>query len=258
MPLSSDGVPRGQLVVDRLVALLDLERIEEDIFRGVSPPESPVRVFGGQVAGQALVAAGRTVPVERAVHSLVLVDGAPPAEPGRWAEALVGPLQERGRPVLRASAEDFLRPASLRLEHGRTDADAFYSDRLDTGALSRELLGAGGSGRVLPRWWDVTADRSARASYVMVAPGTVLLIDGTMLLGLGLAAELVVHLHLSAAALRRGTPTELAWTLPAYARYAEEVDPERLADVVVRPPSGRRPSSDSHRVVIRDGPRRRC
>jgi acyl-CoA thioesterase-2 len=57
-------------VVDRLVALLDLERIEDDIFRGVSPPESPVRVFGGQVAGQALVAAGRTVPVERSVHSL--------------------------------------------------------------------------------------------------------------------------------------------------------------------------------------------
>lgn len=60
----------GQPLVDRLVALLDLERIEDDIFRGVSPPESPVRVFGGQVAGQALVAAGRTVPPERGVHSL--------------------------------------------------------------------------------------------------------------------------------------------------------------------------------------------
>ncbi|MGH3934639.1 MAG: acyl-CoA thioesterase II [Pseudonocardiaceae bacterium] len=60
----------GQRAVDRLVALLDLDRIEDDIFRGVSPPESPVRVFGGQVAGQALVAAGRTVPPERGVHSL--------------------------------------------------------------------------------------------------------------------------------------------------------------------------------------------
>jgi acyl-CoA thioesterase-2 len=69
-PRSTDGVPRGQPVVDRLVALLDLERIEEDIFRGVSPPESPVRVFGGQVAAQALVAGGRTVPAERGVHSL--------------------------------------------------------------------------------------------------------------------------------------------------------------------------------------------
>ena len=69
-PLDSDGVPHGQPVLDRLVALLDLERIEENIVRGVSPAESPVRVFGGQVAGQALVAAGRTVPAERHVHSL--------------------------------------------------------------------------------------------------------------------------------------------------------------------------------------------
>jgi acyl-CoA thioesterase-2 len=61
---------RGQPVLDRLVALLDLERIEENIFRGVSPAHSTVRVFGGQVAGQALVAAGRTVPPERKVHSL--------------------------------------------------------------------------------------------------------------------------------------------------------------------------------------------
>src|SRR2546423_13562431 len=60
----------GQQVVDHLVALLDLEKIEENIFRGVSPSEAPVRVFGGQVAGQALVAAGRTVPEERKVHSL--------------------------------------------------------------------------------------------------------------------------------------------------------------------------------------------
>nr|WP_221447786.1 acyl-CoA thioesterase II [Saccharothrix violaceirubra] len=68
--MDTDGVPHGQPVLDRLVTLLDLERIEENIFRGVSPAESPVRVFGGQVAGQALVAAGRTVPPERRVHSL--------------------------------------------------------------------------------------------------------------------------------------------------------------------------------------------
>jgi acyl-CoA thioesterase-2 len=56
--------------LDRLVTLLDLERIEENIYRGTQPPESMLRVFGGQVAGQALVAAGRTVPPDRPVHSL--------------------------------------------------------------------------------------------------------------------------------------------------------------------------------------------
>jgi acyl-CoA thioesterase II len=57
--------------LDDLIALLDLEQIELDIFRGRSPAnERRLRVFGGQVAGQALVAAGRTVPADRSVHSL--------------------------------------------------------------------------------------------------------------------------------------------------------------------------------------------
>jgi acyl-CoA thioesterase II len=68
--LAVDGQPRGQGVLDELVALLDLEQLELNLFRGVSPPLSPTRVFGGQVAGQALVAAGRTVPADRTVHSL--------------------------------------------------------------------------------------------------------------------------------------------------------------------------------------------
>jgi acyl-CoA thioesterase II len=55
---------------ERLIDLLDLERIEVDIFRGDSPQEHLQRVFGGQVAGQALVAAGRTTDGQRPVHSL--------------------------------------------------------------------------------------------------------------------------------------------------------------------------------------------
>jgi len=56
--------------LDDLVNLLDLEAIEVNIFRGVSPDENRQRVFGGQVAGQALVAATRTVELGRYVHSL--------------------------------------------------------------------------------------------------------------------------------------------------------------------------------------------
>jgi acyl-CoA thioesterase II len=56
--------------LDQLLDLLDLEQIEVNIFRGRSPDETVQRVFGGQVAGQALVAAGRTVPEDRPVHSL--------------------------------------------------------------------------------------------------------------------------------------------------------------------------------------------
>jgi acyl-CoA thioesterase-2 len=56
--------------LDNLVDLLDLEQIELNIFRGRSPDDQRQRVFGGQVAGQGLVAAGRTVPADRPVHSL--------------------------------------------------------------------------------------------------------------------------------------------------------------------------------------------
>ena len=58
-----------QAAVDALITLLDLEPIEVNIFRGQSPQEDRQRVFGGQVAGQALVAASRTVE-EMSVHSL--------------------------------------------------------------------------------------------------------------------------------------------------------------------------------------------
>lgn len=57
--------------LDDLVKLLDLEPIEVNIFRGQSPDENRQRVFGGQVAGQALVAASRTIDEPgRHVHSL--------------------------------------------------------------------------------------------------------------------------------------------------------------------------------------------
>lgn len=61
----------NQKALDDLMELLDLEAIEVNMFRGISTDEDRVRVFGGQVAGQALVAAGRTIEESgRHVHSL--------------------------------------------------------------------------------------------------------------------------------------------------------------------------------------------
>ena len=57
--------------LEDLITLLDLETIEVNTFRGQSPDEDRQRVFGGQVAGQALVAASRTIDeLDRLVHSL--------------------------------------------------------------------------------------------------------------------------------------------------------------------------------------------
>ncbi len=60
----------GQAAVDDLLTLLDLRPVASDEFEGDSPSIGLQRVFGGQVAGQALVAAGRTVDPARQVHSL--------------------------------------------------------------------------------------------------------------------------------------------------------------------------------------------
>src|SRR5205823_1255211 len=55
--------------LERLLALLNLEPIEQNLFRGANPGEGG-RVFGGQVASQALRAATHTVDASRFVHSL--------------------------------------------------------------------------------------------------------------------------------------------------------------------------------------------
>ena len=57
-------------LVDELVALLRLERLEDNLFRGESRDIGTHRVFGGQVLGQALSAAQQTVETDRAAHSL--------------------------------------------------------------------------------------------------------------------------------------------------------------------------------------------
>ena len=62
--------PKSGSALEHLLSILDLEPLEENLFRGRSPQDGWQRVYGGQVLGQALVAAVRTVPTERVAHSL--------------------------------------------------------------------------------------------------------------------------------------------------------------------------------------------
>ena len=152
------------------------------------------------------------------------------------ADGIAARLPALGRPAVVVPAAGFFRPASLRLEHGRTDPDARYTDWLDAGALAREVVdpvGPGGSGSYLPVLWDLATDRAARARRQPMPSDGVLLVPGSLLQGIGLAFDVVVHLRLGPAARRRLTPAEQAWELPAFDRYDEEVDPAALADAVV-------------------------
>ncbi|MFU8875853.1 uridine kinase [Micromonospora sp. SL4-19] len=175
----------------------------------------------------------------------VAVDGPPAADPDALAAALVDPLRASGRPVLHVRAAGFLRPASVRLEHGRTNPDAYYEGWLDEPGLRREVLdpaGPDGSGRLLPSLWDAATDRASRAAYVELPSGGVVLVSGSLLLGGGLPFDVTVHVELSPAALDRRTDPGLRWTLPAFARYADEVAPASFADVVVRADDPRHPA----------------
>lgn len=175
----------------------------------------------------------------------VAVDGPPTAGADDLGAAVAAVLGGSGTPVLHVPAAGFLRQASLRYERGKTNPDAYYEDWLDLRALTREVLGPagpGGTGRVLPSLWDPVTDRATRAAYVPLPPHAVVVVSGVFLLGAGLDFDVTVHLTQSDAALARRTPAELAWTLPAYARYREEVMPQYQADLVVRADDPRHPA----------------
>ncbi|MEZ5716457.1 MAG: acyl-CoA thioesterase II, partial [Paracoccaceae bacterium] len=62
--------PTPQQLADALVGILDVEPVELNFFRGIATPGGRGRSFGGQVIAQALMAAIKTVPADRPVHSL--------------------------------------------------------------------------------------------------------------------------------------------------------------------------------------------
>lgn len=96
-PRAAGVLPNGAMsrALEKLVSILDLERIDATIFRGRNEDPERTRLFGGQVAAQALVAAGRTVDAERAPHSLhaYFLRGGDPEHPVIYT---VDPIRDGG------------------------------------------------------------------------------------------------------------------------------------------------------------------
>ncbi|NEA43879.1 uridine kinase [Streptomyces sp. SID11385] len=186
-----------------------------------------------------------TTPADGGDHVRVALDGAPAARPEALADRLAEALRAAGRPALPVATSGFLRPASLRFEHGRHDPDSYLTGWFDTPALWREVftpLDPGGNGRVLPDLWDPVTDRASRTPYVTLPPGGFLLLHGPFLFGHWFPFDLGVHLSLTEAALRRRTPEAEQWTLPAFARYEAEQTPLDTAGLVVRADDPRHPA----------------
>lgn len=158
--------PDGQAILDGLIALLDLERLEDDLFRGVSPERSPVRVFGGQVAAQSLVASGRTVDPARRVHSLhgYFLRGGDPTIPivfevdrardgSSFSTRRVVAIQ-RGKPIFTMSSSWQLPEAGL--EHALAMPEVRAPEELPTMAdLVRGTPGAKNLWASFPQPFDV-------------------------------------------------------------------------------------------------------
>ena len=110
--------------VDQLIRLLDLEPIEVNIFRGISPQDRSQRVFGGQVLGQALVAATRTVEGRlcHSLHAYFLLPGDPKVpilyevdrsrDGGSFSSRRVVAIQH-GRPIFHMSVSFQVEEAGL-------------------------------------------------------------------------------------------------------------------------------------------------
>ncbi|MEV0292537.1 hypothetical protein [Nocardia sp. NPDC050710] len=161
--------------------------------------------------------------LDRRGHTVIAVDGADAAEPVVVAKRIVAALRDLGRSAEVVALHDYVRPASLRFEFGRTDEMSYRTAWFDYAALRREVLDAlRETGRWLPALWDERNDRSARAS-IRTAPGaTTLIVAGPMLLGRDLPFDLTIRLDMSEPALHRRTPPDDRWTIEALLRHHRE------------------------------------
>ncbi|AOW92500.1 hypothetical protein BFN03_06750 [Rhodococcus sp. WMMA185] len=163
----------------------------------------------------------------------VAIDAPDAAHPIPLADAVCHSLRERGRPCDIVSLSDYVRPASLRFEHGRDDELSYRTLWFDYDALRREVVASlRADRRWLPRLWDQGRDRSARCARVPAEDKQVIVVAGPMLLGRGLGFDVTVRLHLSEGALRRRTPPDQHWTVDALLHHDAATSEE--PDLLVR------------------------
>ncbi len=98
------------------------------------------------------------------------------------ADQLTAAIEGLGRPVVRASVDDFHQPRAVRYRRGRDSPEGFWLDSFDVDALIRELLDPLRFGApVRLRWHDAAGDRHVDGTPAAVAPGTVVVLDGIFL-----------------------------------------------------------------------------
>lgn len=114
----------------------------------------------------------------------VAIDGRSAAGKTPLANSLVRPVEARDRPVIRASVDDFLRPAAERHARGRMSPEGYYFDEFDYPAVRERLFepfGPGGTRRYRTKWLNPSTDRPFDEAIRVTPDDATLLCDGIFL-----------------------------------------------------------------------------
>jgi uridine kinase len=145
----------------------------------------------------------------------VAIDGCAASGKTTLADDLVVVLRHRGRHVIRAWVDDFLRPRSERYRRGQYSAQGCYQDAFDYAALTGRLLdplGPGGTLEYQTAAYDRDADMAVCPVAAKAPADTVLILDGVFLLRPELRDRWDLKIHLSvhpSEILRRGRIRDL-------------------------------------------------
>jgi uridine kinase len=211
-PMPPPGSPKRNAVVERIVARI----------RSLGPARLRVAIDG-------LTAAGKT----------------------SFGHELAERISAAGRPVLRASLDDFKRPWREAHLYDRTSGEGYYRNAFDYAAITTLLLepcGPQGSGRCVLCSIDPLTQRDHSSVVVQAPPDAVLIVDGVfafrpqinqhwdLRIWLDVDPEVSIQRGIARDQDREGTeaePLHRRRYLPAEHLYMAEVDPARLAEVVV-------------------------
>jgi uridine kinase len=181
----------------------------------------------------------------------VAIDGVDGAGKTTLADALAPLVAAKGRPVIRASVDDFHNPQRVRYARGRYSPDGFYLDSYDYDSFRRlllEPLGPGGSGQYSAKRFDLAHDRPFDLDPQHAPPTAALIVDGIFLhrpelrscwdLSIFLKVDFDVSLPRGAArgpnfdAIDPASPPHQRY-VGGQRRYIAECDPEQQADIVI-------------------------
>jgi uridine kinase len=181
----------------------------------------------------------------------VAIDGVDGAGKTVLADALAPLIVARGRPMIRASVDDFHNTQAIRYARGRYSPEGYYLDSYNYDAFRKRLLdplGPDGSGRYVAKHFDYRTDQPHEDDAQQAQPSAALIVDGIFLHRpeLGSCWDLSIFLKVDfAVSLPRGAQRGPALDsadpdAPLNQRYVrgqkwylDECAPERQADIVI-------------------------